>query len=264
MSGGWEAAGRRETRRAAGRRGGGGRRHDTAPPGGRNPSPAPLVGTPASTRARASVPPQASRGGPRVPAAGAPRRGATACVHASQRGETQAQGQSRRGGSAHEIHADRRDVALGIRVVGEAQQQARFADARVADEHQLKDVVVLLGTKEDWVSTSARATMRAPRGAAARGRVGWGPEPSSGSGRAGAEAARAEGGAHLGHELACAASGQLSMRKQPAAAHGRCEPRPGRACGGGERRGREGSLRRESRDKARGPGRAVRAGGCCS
>ena len=39
--------------------------------------------------------------------------------------------------STHEVDADRRDVRLGVRVVGEAEQQARFADARVADEQEL-------------------------------------------------------------------------------------------------------------------------------
>ena len=59
-------------------------------------------------------------------------------------------GEGRRGGArgaaaaAYKVDADGRDVALGVRVVGEAQQQARLADARVADEHELEDVVVLL------------------------------------------------------------------------------------------------------------------------
>ena len=36
-----------------------------------------------------------------------------------------------------------RDVALSVGVVGEAQQQARFADTGVADEEQLEQIVVL-------------------------------------------------------------------------------------------------------------------------
>ena len=47
-------------------------------------------------------------------------------------------------GAAHEIHADGADVRLGVRVVSEAQQQARLSDTRVADEHELEHVVVLL------------------------------------------------------------------------------------------------------------------------
>ena len=43
-----------------------------------------------------------------------------------------------------EVDADGGDMALGVGVVGEAQQQARLAHARVTDEHQLEDVVVLL------------------------------------------------------------------------------------------------------------------------
>ena len=48
------------------------------------------------------------------------------------------------GGGAYEIHANGRNVALSVRVIGKAQQEARFADAGVADEHQLEHVIVLL------------------------------------------------------------------------------------------------------------------------
>mmetsp|Transcript_20605 Transcript_20605/g.53255 ORF Transcript_20605/g.53255 Transcript_20605/m.53255 type:complete len:308 (+) Transcript_20605:259-1182(+) len=43
-----------------------------------------------------------------------------------------------------EVHADRADVRLRVRVVSEAQQQARLAHATVANQHQLEDVVILL------------------------------------------------------------------------------------------------------------------------
>jgi len=43
-----------------------------------------------------------------------------------------------------EVDADRADVALGVGVVGEAQEQARLADAGVADQHELEHVIVLL------------------------------------------------------------------------------------------------------------------------
>eukprot|EP00632_Arachnochrysis_sp_CCMP2950_P005168 CAMPEP_0185700974 /NCGR_PEP_ID=MMETSP1164-20130828/8228_1 /TAXON_ID=1104430 /ORGANISM="Chrysoreinhardia sp, Strain CCMP2950" /LENGTH=465 /DNA_ID=CAMNT_0028367945 /DNA_START=337 /DNA_END=1731 /DNA_ORIENTATION=+ len=42
-----------------------------------------------------------------------------------------------------EVHPDGRDVRLGVRVIGEAQQKARLPDARVPDEEQLEEVVVL-------------------------------------------------------------------------------------------------------------------------
>lgn len=44
-----------------------------------------------------------------------------------------------------EINADRRDVALGIGIVGETEEQAGLADTGVADEEQLEEVVVLAG-----------------------------------------------------------------------------------------------------------------------
>jgi len=34
----------------------------------------------------------------------------------------------------HKVHADRTDVALLVRIVGEAEEQAGFADARVTDQ----------------------------------------------------------------------------------------------------------------------------------
>ena len=44
-----------------------------------------------------------------------------------------------------EINADRRDVALGIGIVGETEEQAGLADTGVTDEEQLEEVVVLAG-----------------------------------------------------------------------------------------------------------------------
>lgn len=41
-----------------------------------------------------------------------------------------------------EVHTNGRNVALGIGVVGEPQQQARLSDARVTDEEELEEVVV--------------------------------------------------------------------------------------------------------------------------
>lgn len=35
-------------------------------------------------------------------------------------------------------HPDGRDVALGVGVIGESQQQTGFADTRVADEEELQ------------------------------------------------------------------------------------------------------------------------------
>ena len=46
--------------------------------------------------------------------------------------------------AAYEIDADCGDVALCVCVISKAQQEAGLADARVADKHELKDVVVLL------------------------------------------------------------------------------------------------------------------------
>jgi len=42
-----------------------------------------------------------------------------------------------------EIDADRRDVRLGVRVVCKTQQKTRLTDARVADQQQLEQVVVV-------------------------------------------------------------------------------------------------------------------------
>ena len=46
--------------------------------------------------------------------------------------------------AAYEIDADGGNVALCVCVISKAQQEAGLADTRVADEHELKDVVVLL------------------------------------------------------------------------------------------------------------------------
>ena len=71
--------------------------------------------------------------------------------------------------NAYEVDADRRDVALSIRVVSKAQQQAGLADTRVADQHELEHVVILLrcggrhrarsvGKERRRAETRARAT----------------------------------------------------------------------------------------------------------
>lgn len=44
-----------------------------------------------------------------------------------------------------EVHANGRDVALRVRVVGEPEQQTRFPHARVSDQQQLEEVVVSSG-----------------------------------------------------------------------------------------------------------------------
>jgi hypothetical protein len=77
--------------------------------------------------------------------------------------------QGRAQASAYEVDADGRDVALGIRVVSKAQQQAGLADTRVADQHELEHVVILLrcggrhrarsvGKERRRAETRARAT----------------------------------------------------------------------------------------------------------
>ena len=59
-----------------------------------------------------------------------------------------------------EVNADGGDMALGVRVVGEAQQQAGLAHARVADQHKLEDVVVLLRHGANCQVVTARVTVR--------------------------------------------------------------------------------------------------------
>ena len=46
-------------------------------------------------------------------------------------------------GADLEVHANRGDVTLGVRVIGEAEQQTALPDTRVTDEQQLEQVVVL-------------------------------------------------------------------------------------------------------------------------
>lgn len=41
-----------------------------------------------------------------------------------------------------EVHANRRDVALSVGVIGEPQQQARLSYTRVSDQEQLEEVIV--------------------------------------------------------------------------------------------------------------------------
>mmetsp|Transcript_36305 Transcript_36305/g.85696 ORF Transcript_36305/g.85696 Transcript_36305/m.85696 type:complete len:230 (+) Transcript_36305:105-794(+) len=53
-------------------------------------------------------------------------------------------------GADFKVDANGADVALGVRVVGEAQQQAGLAHTRVADQHKLEDVVVLLRHGAKW------------------------------------------------------------------------------------------------------------------
>ena len=45
-------------------------------------------------------------------------------------------------GSTHKVDTDGRDVALGVCVVGETEEQARLSDTRVTDEEELEEVVV--------------------------------------------------------------------------------------------------------------------------
>lgn len=47
--------------------------------------------------------------------------------------------------ATHKVDANRRDVGLGVCVVGEPKQQARLADTGVADEQQLEEIVVSIG-----------------------------------------------------------------------------------------------------------------------
>jgi hypothetical protein len=42
----------------------------------------------------------------------------------------------------HEVNTDSRDVALGVCVVGETEEQAGLSDTRVTDEEELEEVVV--------------------------------------------------------------------------------------------------------------------------
>ena len=53
----------------------------------------------------------------------------------------------------HEVDADGGDVALRVGVISEAQQEAGLADARIADEHELEDVVILL-RRDDLIKDS--------------------------------------------------------------------------------------------------------------
>lgn len=48
-------------------------------------------------------------------------------------------------GRTHEVDTDGGDVALGVGVIGEPEQQARLANTGVSDEEQLKEVVVSEG-----------------------------------------------------------------------------------------------------------------------
>lgn len=45
-------------------------------------------------------------------------------------------------GTTHKVDTDGRDVALGVCVVGETEEQARLSDTRVTDEEELEEVVV--------------------------------------------------------------------------------------------------------------------------
>jgi hypothetical protein len=42
----------------------------------------------------------------------------------------------------HEVDTDSRNVALGVCVVGETEEQAGLSDTRVTDEEELEEVVV--------------------------------------------------------------------------------------------------------------------------
>ncbi len=73
------------------------------------------------------------------------------------------------GRAAYKVDTDRGDVRLGVRVIGEPQEQARLSDARVADEEELEQVVVSMAC---IISTDVTGEHRylAPR------REGAGPE----------------------------------------------------------------------------------------
>jgi hypothetical protein len=43
---------------------------------------------------------------------------------------------------AYKVNTDRRDVGLGVGVVGETQEQARLSNTGVTDEEQLEEIVV--------------------------------------------------------------------------------------------------------------------------
>jgi hypothetical protein len=45
-------------------------------------------------------------------------------------------------GNTYEVHADRRDVALRVRIVRKPQEQARLSDAGVSDQEQLEKIIV--------------------------------------------------------------------------------------------------------------------------
>ena len=47
-------------------------------------------------------------------------------------------------GSDLEVHTNGGDVVLGVGVVGETQQQARLSDTGIADQQQLKQVIVFV------------------------------------------------------------------------------------------------------------------------
>ena len=64
--------------------------------------------------------------------------------------------------ATHEINADRADIRLRVRVVREPEEQARLADAAVADQEQFEQVVT--ARAEPTVSLGAAAQTRAPRG----------------------------------------------------------------------------------------------------
>lgn len=43
---------------------------------------------------------------------------------------------------AYEINANSRNIALGVGVVGESQQQARLSDTGISNQEELEEVVV--------------------------------------------------------------------------------------------------------------------------
>lgn len=58
----------------------------------------------------------------------------------------------------YEVNADGRDVALGVGVIGESQQQTRLSDTRVTDQEELEEVVVSKARRERIISRGLKDT----------------------------------------------------------------------------------------------------------
>ena len=70
--------------------------------------------------------------------------------------------------TTHKVHPDGADVRLGVGVIRKSQQQARLSYARVSDQHELEDVVILSGLKERVGSGWESAERGAGRGVGRR------------------------------------------------------------------------------------------------